>query len=120
MNVEEKVSSLHKRMENMRCLREKRKTGVIGAFTIGLAACLMILIFGEGAAHLGGTAGIYSGATMLFEGVGGYVLVAVISFAAAVIITVACVRWQRKQNDKANSSIDKNIQSEEKDHEQTL
>ena len=99
MTAEERVSSLHKRMDTMRRKQEQRKTGVIGALNIGLAACLLFLLFGEGTAHFSGEAGMYSGSSLLFEGAGGYVLVAVIAFAAAVITTVLCMRRQNKNKE---------------------
>ena len=40
-------------------------------------------------------AGMY-GAILLHEGAGGYVLVAVISFTAAVVITVLCIKFGKK------------------------
>ena len=97
--AEERVSSLHRRMDTMRRKQEHRKTGVIGTLNIGLTACLLFLLFGEGTAHFGGAAGMYSGASLLFEGAGGYVLVAVIAFTAAVITTVLCIRWQNKNKE---------------------
>ena len=41
-------------------------------------------------------AGMY-GAILLHEGVGGYVLVAVISFTAAVVITVVCISFRKRE-----------------------
>ena len=41
-------------------------------------------------------AGMY-GAILLHEGVGGYVLVAVISFTAAVVITVVCISFRKRK-----------------------
>jgi len=38
------------------------------------------------------------GAMLLRENAGGYVLVAVVSFAAAVVITVFCTRLRKKNN----------------------
>ena len=41
-------------------------------------------------------AGMY-GAILLHEGVGGYVLVAVISFTAAVVITAVCISFRKRE-----------------------
>ena len=94
MTADDRVAALHARMDARRRVQEQRKTFVIGACCILNAVCLFLFIFGSGIAHGGGTTGIYSGAMMLFEDAGGYVLVAVISFTAAVIITVLCMRHQ--------------------------
>ena len=40
--------------------------------------------------------GMY-GAILLHEGVGGYVLVAVISFTAAVVITAVCISFRKRE-----------------------
>ena len=118
MTTEERVRSLHRRMEDLRRRREKRKTAAIGAAGVILAACLLILIFGEGAAYGGSSVNSYSGAMMLFENVGGYVLVGVISFVAAVLITVMSIRWKKKQEEKTmQGETDRDPRREEKEHE---
>lgn len=46
-----------------------------------------------------------SGAMLLHENAGGYVLVGVIAFAAAVVITVLCIRYRErsKQDDRTRT-----------------
>lgn len=51
----------------------------------------------------GGTAGIYSGATMLFANAGGYVLVAIGAFMVGVIITVVLRNKRNKQKREEKS-----------------
>ena len=100
MTAEELVAALHGRMETRRRRKERRTTAWLTAGCLGLALCLGTLVFG-GAAHPGGTAGMYSGATMLFEDAGGYVLTALAAFMAGVIITVVLMRRsaaERKDN----------------------
>lgn len=112
LTAEERVMVLHKRMEERRRKREQLKTGVMGMISGGIAVCLLILVFGKITAHCGGTAGTYSGATMLFDDVGGYALVGVVSFAVAVIVTSVCMRRQQKQ--KGHPTPDNDNQPEEK------
>ena len=107
MTTEERVRSLHARMNDLIRARERRKTGAIGGACIVLAACLILLLFGGGMSCIGGPAGMYSGASMLFGNAGGYVLVALIAFTAAVIITVLCIRW-RSKNDRRKTSSEQN------------
>ena len=104
MTAEERVSSLHQRMAVMRRKREQRKTRALGAGCVGLGACLTALIFSG--SHTGGTAGTYTGAAMLFEDAGGYVLAAVPAFMLGVIITVLCIRYRKKreQENKPDST----------------
>ena len=40
------------------------------------------------------------GAMLLREDAGGYVLVAVVSFAAAVVVTVLCIRFRSRENQR--------------------
>lgn len=41
--------------------------------------------------------GQFTGTSMFDASVGGYVLVAVISFAVAVAVTLLCIRWKNKR-----------------------
>ncbi len=95
MTADEKVVSLHKRMQTRRRRRERRITSALAAACVGLTLCLGALVFG-GAAHTGGTAGLYSGATILFSGSGAYVLTAVPAFFAGVVITAICFRLRKR------------------------
>ena len=114
MTGKERVSSLHERMDRRRRTKERRKTAAIGCAAAILATGLLVLIFG-GPARIGGASGEYSGSMMLFDHVGGYVLVGIISFTAAVIITVISMRWKKKQNDRQDQEKEGN--REEDTHE---
>ena len=74
---------------------QRRSIGALGAVSCALFAALM--------AALGTVTGLDSaaaigtgGAMLLYENAGGYVLVGVAAFAAAVVITVACMRIKRR------------------------
>jgi hypothetical protein len=111
--AEERVASLHVKMERRKRLREQRRTGLIGGSCVVLSLCLAVCIF-AGGTHNGGTAGMYSGATMLFEGSGGYVLVAVIAFMAGAAVAMLLIRQKGKltqqgeneENEKKSGSED--------------
>ena len=94
---EERLSELHDRIKARRRMLERRKTSVIGAACTAITACLLLLIFGEGKAHNAGVVGIYTGATMLFEGAGAYVLVAVLAFMIGTAVTLICLRRQKNR-----------------------
>ena len=117
MTAEERVESLHARMDAMRRARERRKTGLIGAAGAVLAACLVWLIFDGGAAHRGGSADLYSGATMLFENAGGYVLAAIIAFMAGVVITAAVIRKRKNEAKQFSEKIVSEGHGEEENHD---
>ena len=97
MNKEERVAALHAKMEARTRTKERQKTGVIGACSVALSICLLLGLFSGVIANPAETSGMYSGAMMLFEGVGGYALVAIAAFTAAVIITVYCMRRPKKK-----------------------
>ena len=98
MTNEERIRSLHARTAALRRARERRKTGAAGVSCAVLAICLLFMIFsGGGGMHAGGAAGLFSGATMLFEGAGPYVLIAIIAFMAGTVITALCIRYRMKR-----------------------
>ena len=101
MTSEERIASLHIRMDALRERKEQRKTAALGAGCGALAVCLMAMLISVGKPVSGGTAGLYSGATMLFENAGGYVAAAIAAFMAGVIITVACIRYRMKHEGEA-------------------
>lgn len=80
---------------------------IVGLFTlcsvlsISLIA-VIVTIEGKG---VGVVPGMY-GMMLLYEGAGGYVLVSVITFAAAVIITLLCIRGKEKSNKNKNDNDD--------------
>ena len=83
------------------------------------AVCLMLFTALAGAA---GTAvgqgqpeawGVF-GAMLLREDVGGYVLVAVVSFAAAAAITALCFRLRSRENQKKGGADKPNRHEQEK------
>ena len=94
MTNEERIASLHARMNALEKKREKRGTAALGAVCAALGVCLCMLVFRRGGQ--GSTAGVYSGATMLFEDAGSYVLLAAAAFMAGVIVTAVCIRRRKK------------------------
>lgn len=111
MTNEERIQALHARVAALQRQRERRKTGAIGAASVALTVCLLFMVF-SGGMHPGGAAGLYSGATMLFEGAGPYVLIAVVAFMAGVIVTVALIRSRKKETCPAGDDW-KNTETEE-------
>ena len=57
-----------------------------------------------------GAEGLYTGATMIFQDAGGYVLAVVVAFMAGVIITALCIRCRAKrrtENDDTKKGSDR-------------
>ena len=96
--------------------RQRREAISLSAF------CLMLFTALAGAADAlivrGQTAawGMF-GAMLLREDAGGYVLVAVISFAAAAVITALCFRLKNRENQKKDGA-DKPAQHEKEEKSQ--
>jgi hypothetical protein len=97
MTKEEKISALHRRMKTRVKRRERAKTAALGASCACMTLCLAVMVFGCDPAHTGGPAGMFSGATMLFEHAGVYVLTAICAFFAGTAVTLICIRNQRKR-----------------------
>ncbi len=79
--------------------RQKRGIGRLSAVCMLLFAALMQAagtVVGPGQPEAWGV----FGAMLLREDAGGYVLVAVVSFAAAVVITALCFRLKSKENQR--------------------
>lgn len=98
MTENELVEALHTRMAARRQNKERRKTAALGVGCAGLTVFLLAIIFGQGMImHEGRTVSLYSGAMMLVENAGGYVLVALASFMLGVCVTVY-FKWQQRKN----------------------
>ena len=83
--------------------RQRREVISLSAACILLCAALMqtagtVVAPGQTAAW-----GVF-GAMLLREDAGGYVLVAVVSFAAAVVITALCFRLKSKENQRKDGT----------------
>lgn len=83
--------------------RQKRGIGRLSAVCMLLFAVLMQAagtVVGPGQPEAWGV----FGAMLLREDAGGYVLVAVVSFAAAVVITALCFRLKSKENQRKDGT----------------
>ena len=94
--------------------RRKRQRGIYGLS----AACMLLFtvlmqavgtVVGPGQPEAWGA----FGAMLLREDAGGYVLVAVVSFAAAAAITALCIRLRIRENQKKDGADKENPQEQE-------
>ena len=79
--------------------RRRQRRGIYGLSAACVLLCVVLMqttgtVVGQGQPAAWGV----FGAMLLREDAGGYVLVAVISFAAAVVITALCFRLRSKEN----------------------
>ena len=79
--------------------RRRQRRGIYGLSAACMLLCTALMQAADTFAVPGQTAawGVF-GAMLLREDAGGYVLVAVVSFAAAVVITALCFRLRSKEN----------------------
>lgn len=94
--AEERIRLLHQRADGLKRRRDRRIIKGLGTLSVCLCVCLTACIVRlTGMTHVAESGG-FTGASLLSDSAGGYVLVAVLSFAAAVIITVLCLRNRKK------------------------
>ena len=92
-----RVALVKQRVRENTRRRQRREVISLSAACMLLCAALMQTagtVVGPGQPEAWGV----FGAMLLREDAGGYVLVAVVSFAAAVVVTVFCTRLRKKNN----------------------
>lgn len=96
----EQLERMHRRAAQLEREADRKMKTLFGTASGILFAALLVLLTTAGGSLAGGQAE-YTGASLLSDNVGGYVLVAVVAFAAAVIITAVCMRqrWKRRSGD---------------------
>ena len=111
-----RVALVKQRVRENTRRRQRREVISLSAACILLCAALMQTagtVVGPGQTAAWGS----FGAMLLREAAGGYVLVAVVSFAAAVVITALCFRLRSKENRRKDGADKPNRhEQEEKSH----
>ena len=93
---EERIMLLHARANYLKRQRDKTVLTILGGLSAGLLACVLTVTLHLSTAAHSFVGDSMAGASILGQSVGGYVLVAVLSFSLAVIITVLCIQKSRK------------------------
>ena len=102
-DVAKRVALVKRRVRENRRREERRRLYGLSALCMGLLAVLVktagaVIEPAQTAAQ-----GIF-GAMLLREDAGGYVLVGVVSFAAAVTVTVLCIRFRDRDRRKKDGA----------------
>ena len=94
--------------------RRKRQRGIYGLSGACMLLCAALMQAADAFIVRGQTAaqGIF-GTMLLREDAGGYVLVAVVSFAAAAAITALCFRLRNRENQKKDGTDKPNQHKQE-------
>ena len=111
-----RVALVKQRVRENTRRRQRREVGDLSAVCLLLLAALMESADALIAPGQTDTWGVF-GAMLLREDAGGYVLVAVVSFAAAVVITALCFRLRSKEN-RRKDGTDKPNQHEKEEKSQ--
>ena len=85
--TDQRIQRLRERASQLQTQRDNRIIRISGLICVLTCAGLITLMLNISGSGPGGVEQLY-GTTLLFEGAGGYVLVGVLAFAAAVLITV--------------------------------
>ena len=107
-----RVALVKQRVREMGRQRRRREVGGLSAVCLLLFAALMQAVgtlIGQGQTAAWGV----FGAMLLREDAGGYVLVAVVSFAAAAVITALCFRLRKRENQKKDGADKPNRHEQE-------
>ena len=107
-----RVALVKQRVRENNRRRQRREVISLSAACMLLCAALMQTagtVVGPGQPEAWGV----FGAMLLREDAGGYVLVAVVSFAAAVVITALCFRLRSKENQKKDGTDKPDPQEQE-------
>lgn len=93
------IMRMEKVKQRVNILQRKRENSLItkmSALCLVLMGSLVKVILARSGGGQGYVTGLY-GTTMLFEDAGGYVMVGVITFIIAVVITVLCIRYLERR-----------------------
>ena len=94
MQNEERIKEMHLRAGRIKRKNEMIRTSVYGVTSLILMVVLVAVIVVQGSTVKNMDTGQYVGTSIFDASVGGYVIVALISFAVATVITVLCIRWK--------------------------
>ena len=111
-----RVALVKQRVRENTSRRQRREVGALSAVCLLLLAALMQTagtVVGPGQTAAWGV----FGAMLLREDAGGYVLVAVVSFAAAAAFTALCFRLRNRENQKKDG-MDKPARHEQEEKSQ--
>ena len=111
-DTERRVALVKQRVRENTRRRQRHEAISLSAACMLLCAALMQAagtVVGPGQPEAWGV----FGAMLLREDAGGYVLVAVVSFAAAVVITALCFRLRKRENQKKDGADKPNRHEQE-------
>lgn len=94
------MSLIFNRAKRIKYRRETKKLNFCKASTAMLSVLLLCCAALFPASYKSAAVAGYCGAILLIDGMGGYVLTAVVAFVAATVITVICIKIKNRRNQK--------------------
>ena len=98
-STDKRVAMVRARTRALARQAERRVLTGLSALSICLLTALTWTVAQYTGVEHGVSPGELTGSSLLVSSAGGYVLVAVLSFAAAVVVTTLCFRFRRKQTE---------------------
>ncbi len=95
-NTEARIEAIHEMAAGIKARDEKRMVMAASLLSVCLLAGIVRIVAAMNAFHQTLQNDGFTGSSLLDSAVGGYVLVGVASFSAAVILTVICIRYRRR------------------------
>lgn len=92
----ERLKAVHEKAEGIRHQMQKRIIATLSVVSFCVLSGIVSIIAGFGGLHESLQNDGFTGSSLLDSGAGGYVLVGVVSFAVAVVVTVLCIRYRRR------------------------
>lgn len=103
-DTEERIRRVKERAGELRARREKRSLRMLSALCLLLSLALIQTFVRLTDSPRGGSVQKMLGATLMFEDAGAYVLVGVLSFTLAVVVTILCLRHRYKKERSGGSN----------------
>lgn len=96
----ERMSLVFDRAKKIKYRRETKKLNFCKAATVVLSVLLLCCAWAFPASYKSAAVADYCGAILLIDGMGGYVLTAVVTFIIATVITVICIKIKNRRDRK--------------------
>ncbi|MBQ3291636.1 MAG: hypothetical protein IJH43_04590 [Mogibacterium sp.] len=93
---QQRLDLMHARACQIRRQKERRTIAIMSVFSLILFVGLITVLKEMNVLHETIDNNGFTGSSLLDSGAGGYILVGVLSFAAAVVITVVCIKLKNK------------------------
>ena len=102
--AEQRAAAVHRRTEELRRRREKSML-----FLTAVCSCILLAVLVPLTARLAGPSAedpgdVFTGAALLDESAGGYLLAAVLSFMAGITVTVLCIKYRDRSRKPRGSN----------------